>query len=302
MRAEPVQRGPVLRVELLHAAECGLGREPVFILQPLVSCVVLARKEVRHPMPVGPAILGEGRRVAHLVRHAGRGIVRVGRGVDVRLVHVDGIVDDGDHVQEIAMSRDELGHRVHVARLRSATLEVAILQVRRRDLQRVPDPLSGRKARPAVWRPCRWVRTAVHEDRTVQRPHELDVIRPDVARQRILFLEDARPAKPAPLMWGRVRPALVFRRSPDRFRRGIGPQTPGLVEGDARIVAERRLGRGVVLVVLEAPFAGDVRRVHRPCGLCGRGDTGHHRERDEEPERHDASLIAVGHIAPEEPA
>ena len=140
------------------------------------------------------------------------------------------------------MTGDELRHRVHVARLRPAAFQVAVLEVRGRDLQRVADPLAGREPGPAVRRLRRRMRPAVHEDRTVERAHELDVIDLHLARERILFLEDARAAEAAPLMRRRVRPALIFRRAPDRLGGRVRAQTPGVVERDAEVVAERRLG------------------------------------------------------------
>ena len=132
------------------------------------------------------------------------------------------------------MAGDELGHRVHVARLRPAALQVAVLEVRGRDLQGVSDPLAGGESGPAVRRLGRRVRPAVHEDRPVQRAHELDVVDARFARQRILLLEDARAAEAAPLVRRRVRPALVLRRSPDRFGRRVRAHAAGIVERNAR--------------------------------------------------------------------
>ncbi len=127
-----------------------------------------------------------------------------------------------------------------------------------------PTHSSGREARPAVRRPGRRMRTPVHEHRPVQRPHELDVIRLHLPRQRILFLENARAAEAAPLVGGRVRPALILRSSPDRLRRGVRPLAARVVERNPEIVAKRRLCRGVRLVVLQAPFAAI------SGGVCGR--------------------------------
>ena len=118
------------------------------------------------------------------------------------------------------------------------------------------------KPGPAVRRPRRRMRPAVHEDRAVERPHELDVVDLHLARERILFLEDARAAEAAPLVRRRVRPALILRRAPDRLRRRVGAQASGLVERDAEVVAERRLTETAhhagLLVVLQRPLARDV--------------------------------------------
>ena len=56
----------------------------------------------------------------------------------------------------------------------------------------------------------------------------------------------------------RVRPALVLRRAPDRFRRRVGAQPAGFVEREAEVVGERRLPG--ILGAVEPPLAGDVRR------------------------------------------
>ena len=164
------------------------------------------------------------------------------------------------------MPGDELRHRQHVARLRPAALQVAVLQVRRRDLQRLADPLAGREAAPAVRRPGRRMRAAVDEDRPVERAHELHAVADDLAGDRIEVLQDARAADAAPLVRRRVRPALVFGRAPDRFRRRVGAQAAGLVEREAEVVGQRRLPG--ILGVVEPPFAGDVRRPR----LGGRAD------------------------------
>ena len=102
------------------------------------------------------------------------------------------------------------------------------------------------------------MRPAVHEDRPVERAHELEAVADDLARDRIQVLQDARAADAAPLVRRRVRPALILRRAPDRFRRGVGAQAAGLVEREAEVIGERRLPG--VLGAVEAPFAGDVRR------------------------------------------
>ena len=181
-------------------------------------------QEVRHPVPIAAAVLGERRPGAVLRRRTGVGIVGVGDRQHVRLVEIDRVVHDLHDRQDVVVPGDELRHRQHVARLRPAALQVAVLQVRRRDLQRLADPLAGREAAPAVRRPGRRMRAAVDEDRPVERAHELHAVADDLAGDRIEVLEDARAADAAPLMRRRVRPALVFRRAPDRLRRRVGAQ------------------------------------------------------------------------------
>ncbi len=139
---------------------------------------------------------------------------------------------------------------------------VPVLQVRRRDLQRLADPLAGGESAPAVRRPCGRMRAAVDEDRPVERAHELHAVADDLARDRIQVLQDARAADAAPLVRRRVRPALVLGRAPDRFRRRVGAQTAGFVEREAEVVGQRRLPG--ILGAVDPPFAGDVRRPAPP--------------------------------------
>src|SRR4029453_3558966 len=120
---------------------------------------------------------------------------------------------------------------------------------------------SGRKTRPAVGHPCRGIRPSVHEDRPIQGPHELKVVDAYVTRERILFFENARAAKAAPLVRCGVRSALIFRGSPDGLRGRIGSLAPGIVEWNSEVVAERGLRGCILLVVLETPLTGDVWRI-----------------------------------------
>ena len=146
------------------------------------------------------------------------------------------------------MPRDELRHRAHVARLRAAAPK-NVLEVRGRHLQRAADPLAGRESRSTCGRVRRWMRASVHEDRPVQRPHELDVVDADIARQRVLLLENPRPRGRAT---GAARRAagtgLTF---PDRLRRRVRSDAARVVEGNPRVVTQRRLPEGVPLVVVQ---------------------------------------------------
>src|SRR5262245_27583284 len=107
------------------------------------------------------------------------------------------------------------------------------------------------------------MRTTIHVNRPVQRSHELNVVNLDVARQWILLFEDARPAKTTPLVGKRVRPALEFRYSPDRFGRRVRSHTPCVVERNPEIVSEWRLRRGVLFAVFQTPLSCDVYRDRR---------------------------------------
>src|SRR6185436_12551294 len=124
---------------------------------------------------------------------------------------------------------------------------VAIFKVSRGDLERVSHPFSRRESGPAVRSPCRWMRAPIHIYGPVQRPHELHVVHLDVPRQRILLLENARATESAPLMGGGVRPARIFRCSPDGFGGSVGSHAASVIEGNPEIIAQCGLSRAANL-------------------------------------------------------
>ena len=194
-RADARPGAPVLGIGGLHAAARGLLGHPRLVLQPFGPRRVLPGEEVRHMMPVGAAVLGKGRGVARLHLHAGRRVVDVGRRLHIRLVEIHRVVHDGRDGQDFVMTGEVLRHRVEVARLWPAAFQIAVLEMRRRDLERVAHPLAGGESCPRVRCPRRRVRASVHEDRTVERAHELHVVGAHLARERILLLEDAGAAE-----------------------------------------------------------------------------------------------------------
>src|SRR5690348_15579577 len=102
--------------------------------------------------------------------------------------------------------------------------------MRRRDLQRLTDPLTGGESAPAVRRPGRWMWPSIDEDRPIERAHELQAIADNLPRDGIEIFQNACTTNAAPLVWRRVRPALIFRRAPDRFGCRVGAKTSGFVE------------------------------------------------------------------------
>ena len=81
----------------------------------------------------------------------------------------------------------------------------------------------------------------------------------------------------------------------DRFRRRVRPHHAGVVERNPRVVAERRLRRGVLLVVGQAPFAGDVRRILRTRGLRERQRRREDHERREKNAAGDQCHMVMAH-------
>src|SRR2546427_13002810 len=91
------------------------------------------------------------------------------------------------------------------------------------------------------------MRPPIHVDGPVQRQHELEVIRLHIPRQRILFLQDACASETPPLMRRRMRPALIFRRSPDGLGGRVRSLASRIIEWNAKIVAQRRVAGSVDL-------------------------------------------------------
>src|SRR5262245_11865975 len=151
-------------------------------------------------------------------------------------------------------------------------------------LQRISDPFSCRESTPGVRCVCRRMLPTIHEDRPVQRTHELDMICLHLSRQWILFFQNARTAETTPLVRRRVWPALILRSSPDRFGRGLGPEASCIVEWNPEVIPERWLTETAyssgILVAFQAPFTGYVLRILRPCRLakCGNAKERSYRE------------------------
>src|SRR5215510_11246896 len=128
------------------------------------------------------------------------------------------------------------------------------------------------------------MRPSIHVYRPVERPHELDVISLHFASHRILFFQDARTAKTAPLVRSRVRPAEIFRCAPDRFRRGFSPQTACSIEWNSKVIAQWRLAERAkssgILVTFEPPLTGNVRRILRTRRLAKSWNSGQHGHRN----------------------
>ena len=80
----------------------------------------------------------------------------------------------------------------------------------------------------------------------------------DIARQRVLLLENLRPR-------GRATGAAACGRhwcQRSQIDSGVVSERtrPASLNGNPRVVTERRLPEGVPLVVVQAPFLGNVRR------------------------------------------
>ena len=248
-------------------------------------------------MPVGPAILGKRRAVADLCVHSRGGVVYICDRLNERLVHVYRVVDDRVDGEDIAVPRDVIRHRIHVARLRPAASEVAVLEVSGRHFQRISHPFSGREAAPRVRRVRRRMRASIHVNRPVEGAHELNVICLHLSRLRVLFLQDAGTTEAAPLVWGRVRPALVLRCSPDRFRRRVRPHASCFVEWNPQVIAERRLPETAFITLLP-PFSCNIRWILRTGRLRIRRDADQDYRDEQKRNTRNPGSIEIIHISP----
>ncbi|PYS19058.1 MAG: hypothetical protein DMG11_32215 [Acidobacteria bacterium] len=126
------------------------------------------------------------------------------------------------------------------------------------------------------------------------------MISPDIPRQRILFLEDSPASEPAPLVWGRVRSALIFRRSPDGLCRRVRPQAARIIEWNPQIVAQWRLPEAAqrpwILVTRQTPFTRNIGWILRTSGLGKSRDTDQHRYGEEKPKGGNLGSIGLIHI------
>ena len=172
-------------------------------------------------------------------------------------IQIDGIVDQRRHGQVVAVPRDEFRHRVRIAGLGTAPLQIAVFQVRGRHGQSSAHPFSSRKTGPRMGCPGWRMPSAVQVDRPAHGTQILDVIGRQIACERVDFLGDPHASGAAPLMRRRVRPALKLRDSPDRLGRRFGPHAPGVVERNPEVVPQRRLSG--IFVIESGPLPRKIR-------------------------------------------
>src|SRR3989442_15294664 len=67
-------------------------------------------------------------------------------------------------------------------------------------------------------------------------------------------------------------PPLIFRCSPFRLRGGLGSHPACFIERNSQILAQRRLNRGIFLVIYLTPLSRNIRGICRPKGLSKHGN------------------------------
>ena len=178
-----------------------------------------------------------------------------------RLGQINGVHHDRDERQVVLVANEVLDERRLVATRQTVASHPAFLQVRRRHLEHVSLPFARRKPLPAVLGIRRWLRAAVHVDRAVrQHPHEGDVPRDHVLRDRVDGTADAQGRRTARPVIGRVRLALPLRHRPFRRIPRVGAQACGVVDRQARVIADLGASSsfGQILVESLAPMAREI--------------------------------------------
>src|SRR5581483_3332796 len=178
---------------------------------------------------------------------------------------------------------DVLAHGGIVAEARSVAAQIASLDMRRVYNQSVAFPLPGREPRPAMWSVIGRMGTAIHVDYAIERPQILDMNRAELAPDRIDFIPEPHASQRAPLVRRRVRTALKLRQAPLRVVVAVRLATPGIVEGNALIVAQRRAAGTFVAVFVNAlgPNPGKVRQLQNRSPLAeDRGASCHQGEQE----------------------
>ena len=130
---------------------------------------------------------------------------------NVGLGEIDGIVDDGHVRQDVSMQHKVLGERGNVADRNAVAAQVALLHVRAEHRKRIAFPLAGGEAHPGVSNTFRWMRAAVHPNRTVLFIGA-DVLPngDDALRLRVSFFPDAQVQRAAVDVRNHVNFALMF--------------------------------------------------------------------------------------------
>jgi hypothetical protein len=167
-------------------------------------------------------------------------------GADQWLGKIDGILDDGNDGQEIAMADEEFGQRGLIAAREPVATNPAFFQVRSGDLELVAFPFSSGKTIPGLRGPGRGLGAVVHVDgarRAVGK--DFDVPGEHGVGERIKVWPDAQAAGCARGVVGRMRLAFVLLLVPFFGGPAVGTEALGVVDRQARVIADEGVG-GVV--------------------------------------------------------
>src|SRR5215471_17510315 len=151
---------------------------------------------------------------------------------DERLAEINGIINDYQIDQVIAMTDELFPHGRPIARRHAVPHDPSHLDMRRGHDQSVRLPFAGRKTCPCVRRTFRWMRTSVHPYRPRPSVRAMYGVRNDLSCIRIVDLSNADiPGLATHGVGHRVRNALPLMRRKYGFIPAFGLVPAGFVDG-----------------------------------------------------------------------
>ena len=171
------------------------------------------------------------------------------------------------------MAEEVLRHMRLVAAGETVATVPALLEVRGRDREPLPVPLSRREPLPGVGGIFRRMRPAVHPDGAFRRlPAKPRVDGDELLGSAVVLVPDAHLAWSAVGVVRRVGFALVFGQREQGRAPAQASESPGLVDRDAVELDE--IGSGetfrLILVVAGRPFPGEIELRVRRCARQSR--------------------------------
>jgi hypothetical protein len=161
------------------------------------------------------------------------------RGFAQRLAEIDGIVDDGEHRDDIAVTDEVFLHVGGIALRNAVGFDPAAFEVSRLDGQRVALIGTGGETGEGVRRVRRRVRAAIHIHSPIAlRDLAIEAPRDEPLGERVTFLPNPVVGRRIPEVRRDVAHALVL---PDRLARGRPRQRVqpcGVVQRNAAVVGK----------------------------------------------------------------
>jgi hypothetical protein len=184
------------------------------------------------------------------------------RRAEERFGEVDGVVDDADQRERVAVADPVLGECCAVAAGDAVAADPADFEVRGGDYENVALPFARRETLPGMWRVGAGMWPSVHPDSALRSlPGDVGVPGDDLLRGGVDFLPDAEVGRAARAVVGRVRLALMFRQRQQGGVPGISAHAGFGGDGQAQVVADFGAGDALRLVFVEArgPLASEVK-------------------------------------------
>ncbi len=224
---------------------------------------------MRHPA-VGPGNLGT-RQAGAVAGDRSKNLVRIPNpafGAHQRLGQINRILRDAGQRQVFVVQVQKLGERGLIGKRDAVAPQIARLDMRGLDAQRVAFPNSRRETGPGVRRELRRMRTAIHPDGARAGIRAVDDECDDFARRGVVDGADLQPGGRAHGIDRRMRDALVLQHRNKIAIPCIGAEPRVVVNRNAQVIARRRSRIGAlqfILVVHRGPHSGWI-EAHAP--LC----------------------------------